>query len=317
MKKLIIFLVVLTSVFVSYAQQDAQYTQYMYNQSVVNPAYATSDLGVINFGFMHRSQWTNAVGAPKTYNLFAHAPLSNKIEVGLSIVTDNIGEDILKENNFYADFAYILKLSESQKLSLGLKAGFTSFNTNFNGFRFPDDDPVNGSITSDDAFDNQNSIFPNFGFGAFYYTDNYYVGLSAPNLLQSKHLEENRGVNSIGGEEIHMFLTAGYVYQLSDMVQLKPAILAKAVKGSPIVLDTSLNVLFNNRFEGGLAYRINDSFSAMFNVRATNALRIGYAFDYTTSNLNNYNSGTHEIMVLYDLDLIGLKKGFDKSPRFF
>lgn len=304
-------------VFKIFAQQDPQYTQYMYNQSVVNPAYVTNDLGVINFGAIHRTQWTSSVGTPKTYNFFVHAPLNNKIEVGLSIITDDIGDGVLKENNIYADFAYILQLAEGHQLSLGLKAGLTNFNTDFNDFRFPDEDITTGFIPSDLAFENQNRTLPNFGTGMFYFTDKYYVGIAVPNLLRSEHLEEQNGLNTIGGEEMHLFVNGGYVFKMSNTVKLKPSFMMKAVKGSPVVLDSSLNVLFNDRFEGGLSYRLNDSMSAMFNVRAFDSLRIGYAFDYTTTNLSNFNSGTHEVMVLFDFDTLGLKKGYDKSPRFF
>lgn len=317
MKKITLLLVAFAINLSVFSQQDPQYTQYMYNQSVINPAYATTEKGVINLGAFHRSQWTSSVGAPKTYNFFVHTPLSDKIEVGLSIITDNIGDGVLKENNIYADFAYVLQLDENQKLSFGLKAGLTNFSNNFDNFKFPDDDPLNGITTNDKAFSNLSGTLPNFGVGAFYFTDNYYVGISVPNLLQSKHIKKEQGLNSIGGEAIHYFLTAGYVFEMSETLKLKPAVMAKAVEGSPVVIDASLNVLFNNRFEGGLSYRINDSASAMFNVRATNNLRIGYAFDYTTSNLGKYNSGTHEIMVLFDLDLMSFKKGYDKSPRFF
>ena len=311
MKRIILLLTVIVCHQVVIAQQDPQYTQYMYNLSVVNPAYATNDLGIVNFGAIHRSQWASAEGAPKTFNFFAHTPFNEKVELGVSFITDNIGDGVLKENNIYADFAYVLKLNEIHKLSLGLKAGFTTFQTNFNGFRLPE-------IQDDPAFnENQSSTFPNIGVGAFYFTDNYYVGISAPNLLKTKHLEDRDGISRIGSEEIHFFLTGGYVYNLNSNLKLKPSIMAKAVQGSPIVLDTSLNVLFNNRFEGGVSYRINDSFSGMFNVKATPSLRIGYAYDYTTSNLGDFNTGTHEIMLLYDLDLLGLKKGYDKSPRFF
>ncbi len=296
-----------------FSQQDPHYTQYMYNQSVVNPAYVTNDLGVINFGVIHRRQWASAIGAPKTYTGFIHAPITDKFEVGVSIITDNIGGDVLKENNIYADFAYILPINENHKLSLGLKAGFTNFNTNFTGFRLPD-----GDVTNDEAFNQgSNKTLPNFGVGAFYFTKKYYVGISAPNLIKTEHLESVDNLTSIGGEELHLFANGGYVFTLSDVLKLKPAFMLKAVKGSPIVLDTSVNVLFNNKFEGGLSYRLDDSLSAMFNVRAFNTLRIGYAFDYTTTNLGNFNSGTHEIMLLFDFDTLDLKKGYDKSPRFF
>ena len=317
MKKYILFIIaVISSLFVQ-AQQDPQYTQYMYNQSILNPGYTTNDLGIINFGALNRSQWASSVGAPKSFNFFMHAPLSQKLEAGVSLISDNIGDGTVKENNFYADVAYILDLNENHKLSFGLKLGFTNFQSNFDGFNFPDDDLINGIITNDLAFQNQSKIFPNVGAGAFYYTDDYYVGASAPNLLKTKQLESVEGVERLGSEEIHFFLTGGYVFKISSMVRLKHAFMTKIVKGSPIVLDTSLNVLFNNRLEGGLAYRTNDAVTAMFNIKATTSLRVGYAFDYTLSNLGNFNSGTHEIMVLYDLDLTGLKQGYYKSPRFF
>lgn len=317
MKNRIICLLILAIQSVVFAQQDPQYTQYMYNQNIINPAYATSDLDILNLGALHRTQWNSAVGAPKTYTFFAHAPISKKIQLGLSFVTDNIGDGALKENNMYADFAYVLPLNKKHKLSFGLKAGITNFNTNFNDFKFPDDSPLNGIVSSDDAFANQNNTFPNFGAGLFYFTDDYYFGVSAPNFLKTKQLEEKKGLNRLGSEDIHFFATGGYVYQLNNSLKLKPSFMTKAVKGSPLVLDTSLNVLYKNRYELGVSHRLNDSFSGMFNIGVTYNLRIGYAYDFTTSNLSNFNSGTHEILILFDLDLLGIKKGYDTSPRFF
>lgn len=306
-----IFITLLLCQTILNAQQDPQYTQYMYNMSVINPAYTTNDLGMLNFGALYRSQWKNTVGAPKTLTFFAHAPLSQKIEMGVSVISDNIGDGALKENNIYADFAYILKLDDKSNLSLGLKGGVTTFETNFNGFMLPE-------FQDDSAFnENLNNTFPNVGAGAFYHRQNFYAGLSVPNLLTSTHLENKDGINRIGSENIHLFLTSGYVYELNPDLKIKPSILAKMVQGAPITMDVSLNVLFNNRFEGGLSYRLEDSVSAMFNLSVLPALRIGYAYDYTLSNLSTYSSGSHEIFVLFDLDLLGLGKGYDKSPRFY
>ncbi|CAM3523112.1 type IX secretion system membrane protein PorP/SprF [Zobellia roscoffensis] len=295
----------------AHGQQDPQYTQYMYNMSVVNPAYTTNEVGMLNFGGLYRSQWKNAVGSPKTLTFFTHVPMSDKVEVGLSFITDEIGDGALKENNIYADFAYILKLDDKSNLSLGLKGGFTTFETNFDGFMLPE-------FQDDPAFnENINSTFPNVGIGAFYHRQNFYAGISAPNLLTTKHIENKDGINRIGSENIHFFLTSGYVYELNPDLKLKPSALAKIVEGSPLTVDVSLNALFLNRFEGGLSYRLEDSVSAMFNIAATPALRIGYAYDYTLSNLSTYSSGSHEIFVLFNLDLLGLGKGYDKSPRFY
>ena len=308
MKKIILLINFLFCLSIS-AQQDPEYTHYMYNMSVANPAYATGVPAMMNFGGLYRTQWVGAYGAPKTFTFFGHTAINDKIEAGISFISDDIGDGAKKENNVYADFAYVLKLGGKNKLSLGLKAGFSSMQTNFNGFRFTDPQ-------TDLAFsENINATKPNIGVGAYYFRDNLYVGLSAPNLLKSKYIEEKSGVNAFGSEEIHTFLTAGYVFQVNDKVKLKPAFMSKFVKGAPISLDVTANVLYNEKFEFGAAYRIDDSVSALFNINVTPTLRVGYAYDYTLTNFGQFNSGTHEIMLLFDLDLLG--KGFDKSPRFF
>lgn len=309
MKKIILFISFLFYVTLSSAQQDPEYTHYMYNMSVVNPAYATGTAAMLNLGGLYRTQWVGAVGAPKTFTFFGHTALSEKIEVGASLISDDIGDGAKKENNFYADFAYVLQLEGKNKLSFGLKAGFTSLQTNFNGFRFTDP-------ATDLAFaENINVTKPNIGAGAYYFTDKYYIGLSVPNLLSSKHIEEKSGINAFGSEQIHTFLTGGYVFQINDVFKLKPAFMSRFVSGAPVSVDITANVLYNEKFELGAAYRLNDAVSALVNINVTPSLRIGYAYDYTTSNLGQFNSGTHEIMLLFDLDLLG--KGYDKSPRFF
>ena len=295
----------------SHAQQDPQYTQYMYNMSVVNPAYTKGESGLLNLGTLYRSQWQNTVGAPNTLTFFAHAAFSDKIEMGVSIVSDRIGDGALKENNLAIDFAYVLKLDDKSTIALGLKGGLTNFESNFNGFRLPE-------IQDDPAFaENLNDSFPIVGVGAFYNRGNFYTGISAPNLLTSTHIENENGISKFGSEAVHVFLTSGYVYELNSNVKLKPSTMIKIVNGAPLVFDASLNALFNNRFEIGASYRLEDSVSAMFNVAVLPSIRIGYSYDYTLSNLSTFSSGSHEVFVLFDLDLLGLRKGYDKSPRFY
>ncbi|MDX6181878.1 type IX secretion system membrane protein PorP/SprF [Flavobacterium sp. Fl-77] len=311
MKKTLLFISFLFYISSMSAQQDPEYTHYMYNMSVVNPAYATGTAAMLNVGGLYRTQWVGAVGAPKTFTFFGHTALSDKIELGASLISDDIGDGAKKENNFYADFAYVLKLAGRHKLSLGLKAGFTSLQTNFNGFVLQ-----SGNVATDLAFaENINVTRPNIGVGAYYFTDTYYVGLSVPNLLNGKHIEEKSGINAYGAEEIHGFLTAGYVFKISDSFKLKPAFMSKFVGGSPISFDVTANVLYHDKFEFGAAYRVDDAVSALMNINITPSLRVGYAYDHTLSNLGQFNSGTHEIMLLFNLDLLG--KGYDKSPRFF
>ncbi len=295
-----------------YGQQDPQFTQYMYNMSVINPAYATAEEGILNIGGLYRAQWLGIDGGPTTGTFFAHTPLNEKIEVGISFVNDNIG-DIINENNIFADFAYVLQVDEKSKLSLGIKAGFTIFNTDFSGFNLQ-----SGDVSTDIAFnENINKTFPNLGIGGFYFGENYYAGLSIPNLLTTKHLETENGIKSTGVQDIHFFLTGGYVFDFVNDLKLKPAIMIRGVKGAPLAVDLTANVLINKKLEAGIGYRLDDSVSALVNFRVRPDLRIGYAYDYTTSNLSSYNSGSHELFVLFDVDLFGLKNSYDRSPRFF
>jgi len=311
MKNILIIFIALMTTVVMWSQQDAQYTQYMYNMSVVNPAYTTGNIGIINLGALHRTQWVGTNGAPKSSNIFVHAPINEKVEVGFSLVNDNIG-DVVKQNDLYADFAYKLDLEENGKLSFGLKAGVTFFDVNFSGFILESGDV----FTDPDFAENINRSFFNVGAGVYYNTDNYYIGLSIPAILNAEHLDRNNGKYQ-GTEQAHTYLTGGYVFELNDLFKFKPAFMAKAVKGSPISLDLTANVLFDDKIEFGVGYRLDDAFSGMVNFKATPELRIGYAYDHTVSNLGPFSSGSHEIFILYDLDILGLNRGYDKSPRFF
>ena len=316
--KIIKYLLVLLVIFLTsklHAQQDPQFTHYMYNMSVVNPAYATDNPDVINLGGLYRAQWVGIKGAPTTQSFFAHKPLSKRVEIGVSVVHDEIG-DVVKENNIFADFAYVIPLNETVKFSLGLKAGVTLFDTNFNGFVLTDPMP-------DPAFQNNISeTFPNFGAGMYLFGPNYYAGFSAPNLMTSRHIETINGHPGSGVEAVHFFMTGGYVFTFSgnDNLKLKPAFMAKGVEGAPLSLDVTANILINNKFELGAGYRIGDSVSGLASFYISPSLRIGYSYDYTLTNLDAFNSGSHEVFLLFDLDLNKLSstgKGYDKSPRFF
>lgn len=293
---------------ISHAQQDPQYSQYMYNMSIINPAYATDDDTMINLGLLYRTQWEKSIGGPKTGTFFAHTAITDRMEGGISIVHDEIG-DVVKQTSAFADIAYVLPVGVNTKLSFGVKAGATFFSTNFDGFVYSDPEP-------DEAFaDNISRTFPNIGAGVFFFSDHYYLGFSAPNLLETKHLEDDSGVVSQGSENIHFFFTGGYVIDLSDTFKFKPAFMTKQVNGAPLSVDLTANVRYNDMVEFGAGYRFDDSYTGMVNFSVTDAIRIGYAYDHTISNLGRFNSGSHEIMLLFNIGKIG--KGFDKSPRFF
>ena len=305
MKKFKLFLalgIVLSSINL-HAQQDPQYTQYMYNMNVLNPAYAGSK-GTLSIGILGRTQWVGIDGAPKTFTLAAHAPFGKKVGLGFSAIVDKIGP--IKEQNVFADFSYTINTSEEGKLAFGLKAGFTFHNLNEASLI-----AIDPSDTSVLNFDNR--TFPNFGAGAFYYTNKFYVGLSLPNVLETKHFDRNNGVTK-ASEKTHYFLTGGYVFDLSESLKFKPSVMAKAVTGTPLSVDLSTNFLINEKLELGASYRLDDSISGLVSFLVTTDFRLGYAYDYTTTNLGDFNSGSHEIFLVWDIDL-----SRDKvvSPRFF
>ena len=298
------------SILTAQAQQDPQYTQYMYNMNVVNPAYAGSKENV-SVGLLYRSQWMDLEGAPETGTFSIHSPVGKNVGLGLSAISDKIGP--VEENNVYADFSYTLQLGGEHRLALGLKAGATFhkvslFSSIGNGFVPHENDPAFQS--------NMNNTYLNLGTGAFYYTDKYYIGLSVPNLLKSKHLDlvQNGDEYEFGTEVQHYFLTAGYVFDLSETTQFKPSMMVKSAFEAPTSLDVSANFLFHKRFEIGATYRLEDSFGGMVNFAITPNIRIGYAYDHVVSDLKTVTPSSHEFMLLFDLNLA---KRVSVSPRFF
>lgn len=287
-----------------YSQQDPQYTQYMYNMHIVNPAYAGSE-GTLNIGLLHRTQWVGLDGAPKTTVAAINAPIKKNIGMGLSVFADEIGP--VKEQNVFVDVSYTIQTSDYANLAFGLKGGFSFLDANLSTLDLGDDIP-------DDVFDNNiNDSYANFGAGAFYYTDHFYAGLSMPNILNQFHLNKKGGIISSASEKMHYYLISGYVFEMNDNLKLKPSVLLKGVEGAPLSIDLAGNVLINNKFELGLSWRIDDSLNALMNVEVARGFRIGYAYDYTLSNLGDFNSGSHEIILL--ITISNSRNGL--SPRFF
>ena len=307
--KTVLFIVLLYNI--SIAQQDPGFTQYTYNMSIVNPAYATNDFGFLNIGANYRKQWVNTIGSPRTFSFFGHTPFNDNIEMGVTFTTDQIGEDILKinENNINIDFAYLLNITDNGKLSLGLKAGFTMYDSGFSGRLIDSNDPT--------FTNNVNQVYPTIGAGAYYFTNDYYIGLSAPNFLRSTQLDDAIVVTKLGKEEVHFYLIGGYVFNVNDRFKLKPSFMTRGVKGAPINLDVSLNSLLYDRFEAGISYRLGDAVSGIVGFRVTPTLKIAYSYDATVTDFSNYNNGSHEIVLLFDISLFGLRQGYKKSPRFF
>jgi type IX secretion system PorP/SprF family membrane protein len=308
MKKLIIGLIVFAFAKAATAQQDPQYSQYMYNPIVINPAYA-GNRGVASIVGLHRSQWVGLDGAPRTQTLSFHTPIENsRVGLGLSIVNDALGPT--DETYVAADFSYTIPLSYNSNLSLGLKGGAHLLNVDFMQLNARDPDNVLQNNI-------ENQLSPTVGVGAYYHADKFYVGLSTPNLLQTEHFDNsNSNSTYIAKERIHLFATAGYVFDLNDNVKFKPTTLVKAVSGAPLQVDVTANFLFNEKLTLGAAYRVSAAVTGLVGFQLNEQLLIGFAYDRETTELGNsvYNDGSYELFLRFELF-----NRVDKliTPRFF
>jgi type IX secretion system PorP/SprF family membrane protein len=305
MKNKVIQIVFLFISVFAFAQQDPHYTQYMYNMSVMNPAYAGSKES-LSLGLLHRKQWIELEDAPTTSTFFGHSPIGKNVGLGLSVISDKIGP--VKEDNVYADFSYTIKFGGEHKLALGLKAGLTMHNVDlFSKIASTLPDPGDGVFGSDIS----NNYF-NFGTGAFYYTNKYYFGLSVPNMLKATHLDFDG--RTYGNESSHYFFTGGYVFDINQNVKFKPFFMAKSSFEAPASWDVSTNFMFYDKFEIGATYRLDDSFGAMVNYAITKNLKIGYAYDHIVSDLKVTTPSSHEVILLFD---VNFSKKVSRSPRYF
>ena len=309
----IVFLLIIIYSDAAYTQQDAQYTQYMFNTMSVNPAYAGSR-GQLSAAALYRAQWVGLEGAPESFTLNLHSPIRNsKLGYGISVVQDNIGDGVVKETFFDAVVSYTIDVSLLGKLSFGLKAGGNLLNLDFNGLRNFDLEPVN--------IDNiENRFSPNFGLGIYYHTDKFYAGLSAPNLLQTEHFDNSRtdanSVQFLSQERINFYFITGYVFDIGGNTKFKPALLTKVVGGAPLQVDASASFLFNDRFSVGAAYRWDAALSGLVGFQISDQLMLGLAYDREITELggSQFNDGSFEIFLRFEL-----VKSFQKlvSPRFF
>lgn len=291
MKKLVISLALVVSALIVEAQQDPIYTQYMFNLSTVN-AGAIGRADYLSFMTVNRFQWVGFKGAPNTYSLSADMPLKKyNSGVGLSYFYDKIGPT--RSNNLYIDYAYHIKVAYGIKLGMGLKAGFKVFGADLAALG---QDGVQDNMFETDI---RGDIMPNFGLGLFAYRDDFYFGLSSPKMVNHKYEGTDK---ASGSEERHFFVIGGYVYKINREFTFKPSVHTKFVKGSVPSMDITANFLFREMIWGGLSYRTGDALAIITSVQIDNRFRVGYAYDITLSKMRKASSGSHEIMLKYDLN---------------
>ncbi len=291
------------------AQQDVQYTQYMYNTIVVNSGY-TGSRGVFSTGLLHRSQWQGVKGAPTSQSFNIHSPVAKNMGLGLAIVNDEIGSGTSKETSVVISASYTIKTSTVGKLSFGISGGAHLLNVDYASLK--------GYVNQLGDLPNvDNKFSPNVGLGVYYHTNKFYLGLSVPKILETKHFDTSGNNESfVSTERMNYYLITGYVFKMSPTLKFKPAILMKAVSGAPLQADVSANFLFNDKFSLGAAYRWDAAFSGMLGFQVTDGLMLGLAYDKEITALGNstFNSGSFEVFLRFEL-ISKMKKII--SPRFF
>ena len=311
MKKIILISVlIITGIFSSeksYSQYDPMFTNYMWNEMFINPAYAGSR-EALSLVALHRQQWVGIDGAPVSQTISLHGPfLENKVGLGLSILNESIG--VSSETYYMGTFAFRFKTSRKGQLSFGLSGGAITMQE-----KLAD---ITTQMPGDVHFQQNTPLIamPNASFGVYYYTDKFYLGFSVPRMIYNEIKPQTWDVKStLKTQNLHYYLTSGYVFDLKRGIKVKPTIMLKSVYAAPLEVDASINIFLKDLIWAGMAYRSGDALSLLLALQLNPNFRLGYSYDYTTTRLNNFNSGTHEISLGYDFSL-GKKKIV--SPRVF
>ncbi len=318
-KYLILIIAIAFGIVDSFGQKEPQYTQYMYNIGSFNPAYVGT-VENIDISGLYRAQWIDIPGAPRIIRFGANIPLSNeKNGLGFNVVNDQLGPTT--QTFFDIAYSFQVNVSDMTKLSFGIDAGGSAINVDYSKgtFENPNEPLLNNQVI--------NKFYPTIGAGMFLYSDNWYLGLSVPNFLTSTIKDEE--ISSLINDQIQMNFIGGYVFELSDALKFKPAFLANYLKGLPLKFDISTNFLLNDVFTLGASYRIDNAVSGLAGFQVSSSMFVGYAYDYNTTSLGEYNQGSHEVILKFNLSsgrdrdkrnkekkLRGKPKQID-TPRFF
>ena len=307
LRKAALALLIISGPLYSIGQQDPMYTQYIFNLQTINPAYAGS-WQTMGFLALTRLQWVGFTGHPSTQTFSFQTPLmTQNVGIGFDVVADQLGSE--RRLMFNLDYSYRVMINDNTSLRFGLKGGFTSY-TNDLSILNPYPDGVSDQVLSGVS---DNKLMPNVGFGLFLSSPKYYLSCSLPRLIQN-NFQENTGNFNKMTEARQFYFAGGMVFNLSDNIKFKPTFMTKTIVGTPFQYDISANFLLAEKFWIGGMYRSGDAFGAIAQWIINNKFRIGYAADFTLSELKHYHQGIHEVMISYEIEFI--KRRY-VSPRYF
>lgn len=290
----IYFILLLFFVFGSVeAQQDPSYILYRYNMNLINPAYAGAE-DKTQFGANLRSQWSGVAEAPETQSFFASTFMGKNIGLGVSIINDKTF--IEKQTSVALDFSYKVQWDRYTNIYFGLKASGNSYNANLEGL-------MTFGIQSDPSLMDINGSFtPNIGAGIYFQNRKLSLSFSVPQILKPNRLEQNDGLARLGRNNIHMYFMGAYNFEINEKIAFKPSTMFRYVENSPVSVDLTLALKFNEIFEFGTAYRLNEGFAGFLIFELPSNLNIGYAYEASlNSTLATNNNGTHELFLRFSL----------------
>ncbi|MGN7811733.1 PorP/SprF family type IX secretion system membrane protein [Flavobacterium sp. 22076] len=290
--------------FTASAQQQSQYTQYMYNTMTINPAY-TGTRSVLSVLSLYRTQWIGMQGAPQTVNFSIDSPMGTMGQgLGFTLTNDRIGPSV--STALTLNYSYPIQLTEDLKMALGAAAALNFIEVNYNKLQvFETSDPYLNGVLS--------NVSPNIGAGIYFHSPKWYAGLSVPQILETKFYDDVKV--SMVSQKMHFYLMGGYVFDIHKNLKFKPAAMIKAVSGTPLAIDLSANFLFSEKLTLGASYRWDAAISAAAGFQITQGLNVGYAYDFDTTKIGSYNSGSHEVFMRFDL--LSKSKFRQINPRFF
>jgi type IX secretion system PorP/SprF family membrane protein len=306
MKKIIIKTLLVLAAINTQAQQDPLISQYMFNGLFINPAYAGSH-EFYSATLTFRKQWVNFDGAPMTSIASVDGPIGGKnMGLGLIVMNDQIG--VTRQNKVVANYSYHLKIGDKGKLALGISAGASQYSARTSSLTVWDENDI--MFTSDQS----SGLIPRFGFGAYYFKEKWFAGLSIPTLMA--YVPNNRFSMNVNETFLkrHYILNGGLVMPVNEKVKVKPSILFKYLPNAPLQVDLNFSVLINDAIWLGTSFRSGDAVVAIVEYQANNKFRVAYAYDITFSGIRKYSAGSHELLIGFDF---GKSVPKIRTPRYF
>jgi type IX secretion system PorP/SprF family membrane protein len=287
----------------AHGQQRPIQSLYMFDPLLINPAYAGNHIQLSGTA-IYRNQWVNLDGAPKTFTATVHSGFY-KSKVGLGIILGNDQIGIHNDFSFYGAYSYKIKLSNDGILSMGLQGGFNNLRSDYNRLNLKNVNDLNLSgVVS--------KINPNIGTGLYYSQKNFYFGFSIPQLINNKVLDQpNITVNSLSKQARYYYINTGFSKKLSNNVKWVPSTLIRFQEEAPLSFDINNTIVLYDAVGLGVSYRLKEGFVGLFELQLNENFHVGYAYDFTTSALNNFSNGSHEIMVNYRVKIQRIHRGLE------